>query len=60
MTHHESKPMSELVKTVIRRQPVYTVPSVELAQLRAQFDAALAGLRWNQQRERAARQRTPT
>ena len=60
MTHHKPEPMSELVKTVIRRQPVYTFPSVELAQLRAQYDAALAGLRWNQERERAARHRTPT
>ncbi len=60
MTHRESKPMTELAKTVIRRRPVYTFPSVELAQLRAQFAASLAGLSWNQQRERELRQRTLT
>jgi hypothetical protein len=57
MRHRESKPMTELVKTVIRRQPVYTFPNVAHAQLQAQLDAAMAALHWDQQTYSAPRRR---
>lgn len=57
MTHRKPEPLSDRLRHSLRRQPVYTFPSVELAKLRAQYDAAMAGLRWNQEREREDQQR---